>query len=292
METGQVARPAPGPGGRHAGGLAAGSSRGGGDLPGPGRRLRRGRPGGRPRRGPGRRPLAPVAQPARAGRRGRRRAPRQLPGRLPPRTATGRGQGQDQQQQPGQGGHEDQDQPEGQQEPKTGERGNPPRRKPGLAARTRPRHAEVHQLLAAGHPRPPSPGPWACPRPTVAKYARAASPGEITPAARDSALDPFKPYLIARWNAGARDATVLHAEIAAQGYQGSDQPVRRFVRPFRDLPARPRPPPAIPPPARSPAGSSPAPTTSPKTTPPPSPPSPPPAPTSKNSTATSAASPR
>ena len=73
----------------------------------------------------------------------------------------------------------------------------------------------------------------------------AATPGEITPAARESALDPYKPYLIQRWNAGARDARALHAEIKAQGFTGSDQLVRRFTRPFRDLPA-PDPPPAIP----------------------------------------------
>ena len=49
--------------GREAGdfaGLAARPSRRAGDLPGPGRRLRRRRPGRRTRRGAGRRPLAPV----------------------------------------------------------------------------------------------------------------------------------------------------------------------------------------------------------------------------------------
>ena len=72
------------------------------------------------------------------------------------------------------------------------------------------------------------------------------APGQVTPAARDSVLDPFKPFLIRRWNEGARDARALHAEITAQGYRGSDQQVRRFVRPFRDLPAAPLAPPPVP----------------------------------------------
>ncbi len=111
-------------------GLAGGSSRGGGDLPGPGRRLRRRRPRGRPRRGPGRRPLAPVAQPVRAG-----------PPRPPPRTAAAawpRPEGQDQAE------HQEPQAPDPAPDPD-------PDPEPGLAGRTRRRHAEVHQLLAAGH---------------------------------------------------------------------------------------------------------------------------------------------
>ena len=73
----------------------AGPSRRGGHLPGPGRRLRRRRPGRGARRGPGRRPLAPAAQPVREDLPGRRRAPGQLPGRgrapgRAARTAAGR----------------------------------------------------------------------------------------------------------------------------------------------------------------------------------------------------------
>ena len=83
-------------------------------------------------------------------------------------------------------------------------------------------------------------------RPTVRKYACAASPGKLTPAARVFALDPFKPYLIQQWNAGVRHVTILHTQVKALGYQGSDQPVRLFVRPFLDLPAAPPAPPRIP----------------------------------------------
>ena len=121
---------------------------------------------------------------------------------------------------------------------------------PGLAGRTRRRHAEVHQLLAAGHDKTAVARILGLSRPTVAKFARARGPGEVTPAARDSALDPYKPYLISRWNDGARNVKQLHAEITAQGYQGSYQRAWQFTRAFRDLPGpAPEPPPA-PPPAR------------------------------------------
>jgi transposase len=139
-------------------------------------------------------------------------------------------------------GREQQDGPEDRQGAE-----QPPARKPALSERTRARHAQIHQLLAAGHPKTAVARILGLSAPTVARYARAASPGEITPAARESALDPYKPYLIQRWNAGARDARALHAEIKAHGYTGSDQQVRRFVRPFRDLPGpAPEPPPAAP----------------------------------------------
>lgn len=50
---------------------------------------------------------------------------------------------------------------------------------------------------------------------------------------RDSLIDPYRPYLHQRWNEGCTDANLLHAEIRAQGFTGSDQTVRRYVRPFR-----------------------------------------------------------
>ena len=149
--------------------------------------------------------------------------------------------------QPSQDGQHGQDQPEGQQQDREEEEDPFGARKPRLPERTRQRHAQIHQLLAAGHPKTAVARILGLSAPTVAKYARAASPGQITPAARESALDPYKPCLIARWNAGTHDARVLHAEITAQGYTGCDQQVRRFVRPFRDLPGPvPEPPPAIP----------------------------------------------
>ncbi len=63
---------------------------------------------------------------------------------------------------------------------------------------------------------------------------------------RETRLDPFKPYLHQRWNEGITDASVLHAELQARGWQGSVQAVRRHVRPFRQLAAAPPPAPAVP----------------------------------------------
>ena len=105
-------RPAAGPRGGHAAGMAEGPSRRGGHLPGPRRCLRRGSPRRRAGRDPGRRSLAPVAQPGRirredgdpaprlpegaarrrtpAGDRGQRRAVAgRVPGRVRPGTADG-----------------------------------------------------------------------------------------------------------------------------------------------------------------------------------------------------------
>jgi hypothetical protein len=80
-------RPA-GPAGRPrrpaARGLAGRASRGGGDLPGPFRRLRRRGPHRGAAGGPGRRPVPPVAEPRQGRRAVRRRAPL-LPGRARPR---------------------------------------------------------------------------------------------------------------------------------------------------------------------------------------------------------------
>ncbi len=82
--------------------------------------------------------------------------------------------------------------------------------------------------------------------PTVRRYA-AATAAEILPARQPSAVDPYKDHLIRRWNEGARDARALAAEITRLGYQGSDQQVRRYLRPLRHLPgSAPPPPPPLP----------------------------------------------
>jgi transposase len=63
---------------------------------------------------------------------------------------------------------------------------------------------------------------------------------------RESKLEPYKPWIHQRWNQGVTDATVLHTELQAQGWTGSVQAVRRYVRPFRASPAAPPPAPAVP----------------------------------------------
>src|SRR5437588_1580064 len=46
-------------------------------------------------------------------------------------------------------------------------------------------------------------------------------------------IDPYKDYLIQRWNEGCRNAQQVYREIREQGYTGSDQPIVRFFAQFR-----------------------------------------------------------
>lgn len=50
-----------------------------------------------------------------------------------------------------------------------------------------------------------------------------------------SNLDPYKEYLVRRWNEGCRNAQLLYREIKAQGYTGSNTAVGRFIAPWRAL---------------------------------------------------------
>jgi transposase len=83
---------------------------------------------------------------------------------------------------------------------------------------------------------------------TVRRFAHAASLEELLAktAERASILDGFTAYLQQRWNQGCTDAAQLTKELKAQGYTGSDQTVRRYLRPFRH--GRPAPPPGPTPP--------------------------------------------
>lgn len=46
-------------------------------------------------------------------------------------------------------------------------------------------------------------------------------------------IDPYKEYLIKRWNDGCRNAQLVYREIREQSYTGSDQPIVRFFVQFR-----------------------------------------------------------
>ncbi len=83
---------------------------------------------------------------------------------------------------------------------------------------------------------------------TVRRFAHASSLEELLAktAERASVLDGFTAYLHQRWNQGCTDAAVLTKELKAQGYTGSDQTVRRYLRPFRH--GHPTPPPGPTPP--------------------------------------------
>jgi transposase len=106
---------------------------------------------------------------------------------------------------------------------------------PGRAARTRRRHAQVAQLLDAGHSLTAAAAILGLTRQTARRYARAATAAALDPAAAEPALDPFKPHLTRAWNHGTRDPATLHAQITAAGYDGPAGPVAAFTAGFRDL---------------------------------------------------------
>ena len=118
-----------------------------------------------------------------------------------------------------------------------------PGRERTLVSRTRERHAAVHDLLQAGHTQRETARILGLDPSTVSRFAREPDPAALLVKAtsRDSKLDPFKHYINQRWNQGITDAAVLHAELAAtQGWTGSVQAVRRYVRQFRAADGRTR----------------------------------------------------
>ena len=52
---------------------------------------------------------------------------------------------------------------------------------------------------------------------------------------RSRLLDPYKDYVLQRWNDGCHDAKQLFGEIEAQGYSGSYDTVARYTRRFRTV---------------------------------------------------------
>jgi transposase len=122
-----------------------------------------------------------------------------------------------------------------------------PHEKP-IIVRTRRRYAEVQDLLAQGHSRASVSRTLKLDIQTVRRYADAASIDELIAksAERPSKIDRYKEYLHLRWNAGVTDAAQLTNEITEMGYRGSDQPVRLYLRRFRDGRAAPPPGPVPP----------------------------------------------
>jgi transposase len=117
-----------------------------------------------------------------------------------------------------------------------------------LVTRTRDRYAEIHGRLEAGESLSAISRATGLDRKTVQRFARAGSAEELLGKAtsRESKLDQFTPYLHQRWNEGVTDAAALHAELRERGWTGSEQTVRRYVRPFRQALAAPDPAPAVP----------------------------------------------
>jgi transposase len=82
---------------------------------------------------------------------------------------------------------------------------------------------------------------------TVFRYLRTPTLPERTRRAGRgrSLLNPYKPYLLERWNAGCCDALRLYGELQQRGYPGSYPTVARYAQRLRQAqgqPPRPRPP--------------------------------------------------
>lgn len=117
-------------------------------------------------------------------------------------------------------------------------------RERSLVNRTRERYAAVQQLLADGASLAEICRRLELERGTVRRFARATSLDELLVKAvnRTSLLDGYTPHLTARFTAGVTNAAVLHAELAALGFTGSVQTIRRWLHPLRAAaPAAPRP---------------------------------------------------
>ena len=120
-----------------------------------------------------------------------------------------------------------------------------PDRELAIMTRTRERYTAISEPAAAGASMRAISRQLGLDRATLRRFVRADSVDELLVKTRQRAslLDGFTDYLHHRWSHGARDAAVLTGELRELGYRGSDQTVRRYLRPLRDgraaPPARP-----------------------------------------------------
>lgn len=71
-------------------------------------------------------------------------------------------------------------------------------------------------------------------RDTVRTYVQAPSFPQRQPRSpQPSILDPFKPYILQRWNAGCHTGTVIARELKARGYQGGSTTVLDYITQLR-----------------------------------------------------------
>jgi transposase len=111
----------------------------------------------------------------------------------------------------------------------------------GLEDVIRARHAAVRQLRAAGKTLPEAAAALGLSRQLTGRFWRAPGADALLKARGASALDPFKPYLRRRWDAGTTTIAVLHREITALGYPGSEPTTYAWLALLK-LAAPPRPP--------------------------------------------------
>ena len=111
-----------------------------------------------------------------------------------------------------------------------------------LVPRTEQRHAEVNELVTRGLSITAISRHLDLDRKTVRRFARASTPADLlrVDGQRPRKLDPFRAYLVQRWQEGAQVAAGLHRELQQRGYRGSRRSVQRFVADWqRSAPALP-----------------------------------------------------
>lgn len=119
------------------------------------------------------------------------------------------------------------------------------------AARTRERHAPIHELVKQGMSITAIARHLKLDRQTVRKYRDATTADQLINGRRTyrRPLDDIVPYLRQRiLDDGVANAAQLFAELKARGYRGSRRTVRRYLEPLRghvDRPAPPPPPPTV-----------------------------------------------
>ena len=117
-----------------------------------------------------------------------------------------------------------------------------------LETRTRERHAAVTELRDKGYSLNAICRELGLAFRTVQRFARATTVEELLVAhrTRSHKLDRFTPYVHQRFNAGATEGSVLHAELVELGWRGSLRSVQRYLRRFHDPDRKARPAPPAP----------------------------------------------
>jgi Transposase len=103
------------------------------------------------------------------------------------------------------------------------------------------RHQAVHQLRAAGQTQAQAAAALGLSLQLTGRYWRARTAGQLLAVRGPSALDPYKPYLRARWDQGFTKIAALQREITALGYPGSYTTIYVWLGLLK-LAAPPRPP--------------------------------------------------
>ena len=101
-------------------------------------------------------------------------------------------------------------------------------------ARRLARYEQVCQLRQAGYSGRAIAEQVGLNRTTVQKYLAAPIFPELQPRpSRSSVLDPFKPYILQRWNDGCHTGTTIWREVEEQGYRGKRSTVYSYISRLR-----------------------------------------------------------